>query len=180
MQEAAAVVGSSSCCLRMTGGAWLSKARTATQVSGSCQLLIFKHGHATLRISFLGMLAMLQTSAVATAAALTAAAALQKHVFKGLLAMFAAADSDTAPSCLQDIRLTGVDPNMEMLPYLTASCEQAGFPASQLTFSQGLAEALPLPDQSQDVVISTLVGYFTCCVSQQEGVPGTFWCEEEC
>jgi hypothetical protein len=44
-----------------------------------------------------------------------------------------------------------------MLPYLAASCSETGFPASSLSFSQGLAEKLPLPDESQDVVISTLV-----------------------
>lgn len=64
-------------------------------------------------------------------------------------------DSICHPS--QDINLTGVDPNTQMLPYLTDTCTQQGFPSSHLTFTQGVAEALPLEDESQDVVISTLV-----------------------
>eukprot|EP00878_Enallax_costatus_P006565 GHUV01006883.1.p1 GENE.GHUV01006883.1~~GHUV01006883.1.p1 ORF type:complete len:244 (+),score=36.49 GHUV01006883.1:208-939(+) len=64
----------------------------------------------------------------------------------------------------KDINLTAVDPNTQMLPYLTAATAEQGFPASQLTFAQGVAEALPLDDESQDVVISTLV---LCSVTDQ-------------
>lgn len=36
-------------------------------------------------------------------------------------------------------------------------CEEQGFPIDQLSWLQGVAEELPLPDDSQDVVLSTLV-----------------------
>lgn len=36
-------------------------------------------------------------------------------------------------------------------------CEEVGFPLQQLQWQQGVAEELPLQDNSQDVVISTLV-----------------------
>eukprot|EP00775_Hariotina_reticulata_P010570 gene10569-biopygen12481 len=53
-----------------------------------------------------------------------------------------AAAAATAGGFVQDLKVTGVDPNVEMLPHL-----------------QGVAEELPLPDSSQDVVISTLVSF---------------------
>lgn len=64
----------------------------------------------------------------------------------------------------RDICLSAVDPNTEMLQYLTDTCKDVSFPLSQLHFQQGVAEELPLADSSQDVVISTLV---LCSVADQ-------------
>lgn len=53
--------------------------------------------------------------------------------------------------------VTGVDPNPEMEGYLLANAQKAGLPAHKLTLVRGLAERLPVEDESQDVVIMTLV-----------------------
>ncbi|KAF8073250.1 METTL7A [Scenedesmus sp. PABB004] len=65
------------------------------------------------------------------------------------------------------LRLTGLDPNPAMQPYLQATAAAQGLPADALTYVQGVGEALPLPDASQDVVISTLV---LCSVESQREV----------
>lgn len=41
-------------------------------------------------------------------------------------------------------------------------CNDVGFPVDQVHFQQGVAEELPLQDDSQDVVISTLVWVVSC------------------
>eukprot|EP00884_Botryococcus_braunii_P007325 jgi/Botrbrau1/16594/Bobra.0068s0024.1 len=56
-----------------------------------------------------------------------------------------------------DIRITGVDPNKQMLPYLQEEAERVGLTAGQMNVKEGVAEALPLPDASIDLCISTLV-----------------------
>jgi ubiquinone/menaquinone biosynthesis C-methylase UbiE len=56
----------------------------------------------------------------------------------------------------------GIEPNACMNPYLSRAMAQADAAA---TVRQGIAERLPVEDQSQDAVVSTLV---LCSVSQPE------------
>ncbi|KAF8729477.1 hypothetical protein HU200_017412 [Digitaria exilis] len=51
----------------------------------------------------------------------------------------------------------GVDPNKHMENYARKTALSAGLPSSSFTFRRGVAEALPVEDNSMDVVIGTLV-----------------------
>ena len=53
--------------------------------------------------------------------------------------------------------MTGVDPNPFMFQYARDAAANAGLPAEDLRLLEGVAEALPLPDDSFDLVICTLV-----------------------
>lgn len=57
------------------------------------------------------------------------------------------------------LRVTGVDPNPAMNPYALESAERNGL-AGSLTLLTGAAEQLPLPDNSMDAVIITLVMFY--------------------
>lgn len=59
------------------------------------------------------------------------------------------------------IRWVGVEPNPYMHPYLRRSAARQGL---AVELRQGTAEALPVPDQSMDAVVSTLV---LCSVHDQ-------------
>lgn len=62
------------------------------------------------------------------------------------------------------IRWTGVEPNPMAHPYLLRKADAAGLDATLLT---GTAERLPVPDASQDAVVSTLV---LCSVADPDRV----------
>ncbi|XP_078175100.1 uncharacterized protein LOC144568599 isoform X2 [Carex rostrata] len=53
--------------------------------------------------------------------------------------------------------IIGVDPNKQMEKYARSSAATAGLPASNFNFLRGVGEALPVDDDSMDVVIGTLV-----------------------
>jgi ubiquinone/menaquinone biosynthesis C-methylase UbiE len=54
-------------------------------------------------------------------------------------------------------RITAVDPNHYMLPFLRANAERLGWQEGSVQSVNGVAEALPLPDASADAVVMTLV-----------------------
>lgn len=56
---------------------------------------------------------------------------------------------------LQGMSVTAVDPNKEMWPYAHDSAERHG--VRSLILVEGVAEALPFPDQSFDRAVCTLV-----------------------
>lgn len=53
--------------------------------------------------------------------------------------------------------MTGVDANQEMTPYALEAAAIAGLPADRLRLVTGDAQALPLEDDSFDLVVCTLV-----------------------
>ncbi|CAA7396246.1 unnamed protein product [Spirodela intermedia] len=53
--------------------------------------------------------------------------------------------------------VVGVDPNERMEKYARVTAADAGLPSDQFTFVQGVAEALPVKDNSMDAVVGTLV-----------------------
>ena len=55
------------------------------------------------------------------------------------------------------MRILGVDPNPEMVPYAEEAAHQAGLATEQLQVMDGAAEHLPVASQSQDAVVCTLV-----------------------
>ncbi|KAL4444217.1 hypothetical protein ABPG75_011954 [Micractinium tetrahymenae] len=55
------------------------------------------------------------------------------------------------------LQIVGVDPNPFMRQYLEDSRAAVGWPQARLSWVQGRAEALPLPDASCDAVVCTLV-----------------------
>jgi ubiquinone/menaquinone biosynthesis C-methylase UbiE len=62
-------------------------------------------------------------------------------------------------------------PHQADMPCAARRCQEVGFPLQQLHWQQGVAEELPLPDDSQDVVISTLVRQqlaFLLCYAQRQ------------
>ncbi|KIZ03558.1 Methyltransferase-like protein 7A [Monoraphidium neglectum] len=63
------------------------------------------------------------------------------------------------------LRITGVDPNPAMAPYARESLAAAGLASGNVALLQGVAESLPVADESQDAVICTLV---LCSVVSQE------------
>lgn len=54
-------------------------------------------------------------------------------------------------------RVTAVDPNAFMRPYFLKNLAAGGWPDDAVTWREGVAEALPLPDASADAVVCTLV-----------------------
>ena len=58
---------------------------------------------------------------------------------------------------LQDVSIIGIDPNPEMDPYAIKAADAAGLAQSQIQILQGVAEQMPIDDQSQDAVVCTLV-----------------------
>ncbi len=60
------------------------------------------------------------------------------------------------------IRWIGVEPNPFMYPYLREEAARLGM---QIKIQNGAAESLPVPDSSQDAVVSTLV---LCCVTEPQ------------
>lgn len=64
----------------------------------------------------------------------------------------------------QDVRWIGVEPNRFMLPHLQ---KEAARLAMQIEAIEGAAENLPIPDNSVDAVVSTLV---LCSVTNQNRV----------
>ena len=70
---------------------------------------------------------------------------------------------------LQDIdSITGLDPNPAMEPYAEQAAAAAGLLPRQLHLRQGVAEQIPLPDASTDLVICTLVRCITQLFVQQQ------------
>ncbi len=59
--------------------------------------------------------------------------------------------------------IVGVDPNPAMEPYARQAAATVGLQKHQLDLQQGLAEQIPLPDASADLVICTLV---SCLLAQ--------------
>jgi len=55
------------------------------------------------------------------------------------------------------VNVIGVDPNKHMEDYARTAAVSAGLPSSSFTFKRGVAEALPVEDNSMDAVIGTLV-----------------------
>lgn len=60
------------------------------------------------------------------------------------------------------VRWIGMEPNPFMNPYLAKEAAAAGI---EIELRPGIAESLPVPDNSVDAVVSTLV---LCCVSDQQ------------
>ena len=61
---------------------------------------------------------------------------------------------------LQDLtNLIGIDPNPAMEPYAQEAAAAAGLSPTKLQLQQGVAEHLPLPSASVDLVICTLVRF---------------------
>jgi len=57
----------------------------------------------------------------------------------------------------QDINIVGVDPNAAMAPFAYDTASRLGYPENNFSVVEGVAEKLPLPDDSVDVVVGTLV-----------------------
>ncbi|KAI8477253.1 MAG: S-adenosyl-L-methionine-dependent methyltransferase [Monoraphidium minutum] len=55
------------------------------------------------------------------------------------------------------LRVTGVDPNPAMASWARQAMADAGLPPENVTVMQGVAEELPVEDESQDAVVCTLV-----------------------
>lgn len=64
----------------------------------------------------------------------------------------------------KDIRYTGIEPNPFMHPLLHAAAQERGM---AIEIAEGIAEALPMADNSVDAVVSTLV---LCSVFEQARV----------
>ena len=68
--------------------------------------------------------------------------------------------------------MTGLDPNSEMDSYANKAAEAAGLTQQQVQLLQGVAEQMPVADQSQDAVVCTLV----CVQAKICSALDTAWC----
>ena len=85
---------------------------------------------------------------------------------------------------IQDMKVVGLDPNPEMEPYANQAADAAGLNQQQVQLLPGVAEQMPVADQSQDAVVCTLVchSYLKehtcqhCCVRKL----AIFWIQHTC
>lgn len=91
----------------------------------------------------------------------------------------ASSEPCTHSSCLgnllQDVHVTGMDVNESMAPYAQEAAAAAGLPSDRLRLVTGDCQALPLEDDSFDLVVSTLVSYrcFHLVPHMSAGLPPT-------
>ncbi len=60
-------------------------------------------------------------------------------------------------ACLQDLHVTGLDPNPGMLPFALEAARRAGLQDEKLSFQLGVAQDLKDEPGTYDAVVSTLV-----------------------
>ena len=61
----------------------------------------------------------------------------------------------------QDVHITGIDPNLAMQEFAQSAAEDAGLKPDQLQLMAGRAEKLPVPSDSCDVAVCTLVRFIS-------------------
>ena len=74
------------------------------------------------------------------------------------------------------MKVVGLDPNPEMELYANQAADAAGLSQQQVQLLPGVAEQMPVADQSQDAVVCTLVrndANFNCTCQQVASVPSS-------